>query len=157
MQWIPMYLNIWKQTYFINMPPSAANPFIWLVVIQSLSHIQLFVTPRTAACQASLSLTFSQIHLLPDSPSPRFCPSSCPLNWWCHPSISSSATHFSFCLQSLPVSVSFPISGLFTSGDQSIGASASASVLPMNIQRCFPLELTGLIALLFKGLSKVFS
>ena len=132
MQWIPMYLNIWKQTYFINMPPSAANPFIWLVVIQSLSHIQLFVTPRTAACQASLSLTFSQIHLLPDSPSPRFCPSSCPLNWWCHPSISSSATLFSFCLQSFPPSGSFPMSQLFTLGGQRTGTSDSASGFTSN-------------------------
>ena len=60
------------------------------------------------------------------SPSPRVCPSSCPLNWWYHPTISSSAALFSFCLQSFPASGSFPMSWLFTSGGQSIGASASA-------------------------------
>ena len=61
MQWISMYLNIRKQMYFINMPPCAENPFIWLAVVQSLSRIQLFATPWPAACQSSLSLTFSQI------------------------------------------------------------------------------------------------
>ena len=90
------------------------------------------------------------------SPSPEVCPSSCPLNRWYHLTISSSAVPFSFCLQFLPVSGSFPISWLFTSGVQSIGASASASVLPMNIQGWFPLRFTGLI-LLSKGLSRVFS
>ena len=73
-----------------------------------------------------------------------------------HPAISSSAIPFSSCLQSFPVSRSFPMSQLFTSGGQSIGASASASVLPMTIQDWFSLGLTGLITLLSKGLSKVF-
>ena len=91
------------------------------------------------------------------SPSPRVCPSSCQLNWWCHPTISSSVTLFSFWLQSFPASGSFPVScQLFASGGQSIGASGSAAVLPMNIQAWFPLELTGLI-LLSEGLSRVFS
>ena len=75
--------------------------------------------------------------------SPRVCSNSCPLSWWCHPTISSSVTHFSPCPQSFPASGSFPMSGLFTWGGQSIGASASASVLPMNIQGWFPLRLTG--------------
>ena len=85
------------------------------------------------------------------------CSNSCPLSWWCHPTISSSASSFSFCLQSFPASASFPMSHLFTSDGQSIGASASASVLPMNIQGWHPLGLTGLISLLSKGLSRVFS
>ena len=68
---------------------------------------------------------------------------SCPLNRWCHPTISSSVVPFSFCLQSLPASGSFPMSWLFLSGGQRIGASASASVLLMNIQDWFPLGLTG--------------
>ena len=90
------------------------------------------------------------------SPSPVVCPNSCPLSQWCHPIISSSVFPFSFCLQSFPASGSFPVCRLLASGDQSIGASASASILPMNIQSWFPLELTGLIALLSRGLSRGF-
>ena len=70
--------------------------------------------------------------------SPGVCPNSSPLNWWCHPTISSSVALF-FCLQSFPASESFLMSGLFASGSQSTGASASTSVLPMNIQGWFPL------------------
>ena len=82
---------------------------------------------------------------------PRTCSNSCPLSWWCHPTISSSVIPFSSCLQSFPASGSFPMSQFFASGGQSIGISASASVLPMNIQDWFPLELTGLISLQSKG------
>ena len=89
------------------------------------------------------------------SPSPRVSPSSCPLHQWCHPPISSDAL-FSFCPQSFRASGSFPMSWLFTSGDQDIGASASASVLPMSIHGWFPLGWT-LISLLSKGLSRVIS
>ena len=89
--------------------------------------------------------------------SPRLCSSSGQLSWWCHSIISSSAAHFSSCPQSFPASGSFPVSQLFTSGGQSIGASDSASILPMNIQDWFPLGWTGLISLLAKGLSRVFS
>ena len=88
---------------------------------------------------------------------PGVCSNSCPLSQWCHPTISSSAAPFSFCLQSFPASGYFPVNQLFTSGGQSIGASASESALPMNIQGWFPLGLTGLISLLSKGLSRVFS
>ena len=80
------------------------------------------------------------------------CSNSCPLSQWCDTAISSSVTHFSSCSQTLPASGSFPMSHLFASGDQSIGASASASVLPLNIQDWFPLGLTGLISLLPKRL-----
>ena len=85
------------------------------------------------------------------------CSSSCPLSWWWHPTISSSVTLFSSCPQSFPASGSFPMSWLFISDGQSIGASASASALPMIIQGWFPLGLTGLISLLSRGLSRVFS
>ena len=97
---------------------------------------------------------------------PGACSNSCPWSWWYHPTISSSVIPFSSCLQSFPASgikdqrsqhQSFPVSWLFTWGGQSIGASASASVLPMNIQGWSPLGLTGLISLLFKRLSRVFS
>ena len=81
------------------------------------------------------------------SPFPRVCSKSCPLNQWCHPTISSSVVPFSSCLQSFSASGSFPVSQFFTSGSQSIGVSASALVLPMNIQDWFPLGLTGLISL----------
>ena len=84
------------------------------------------------------------------SQSSGVCSNSWPLSRWCHPTISSSVVPFSSCLQSFPASGSSPMSWLFTSGDQSIGASATASVLPMNIQDWFPLGLTGLISLLSK-------
>ena len=93
------------------------------------------------------------------------CPSTTPgaysnlclLSWWCHPTISSSVVPFSSSLQSFPTSGSFPMSHLFASGGQSIGVSASASVLPMNIQDWSPLGWTGWISLLSKGCSRVFS
>ena len=91
------------------------------------------------------------------SPSSGACSNSSPLSRWCHPTILSSVFPFSSCLQSFPASGSFPVSWLFTSGGQSTGASASASVLPMPIQGWFPLGLTDLISLLSKGLSRVFS
>ena len=80
------------------------------------------------------------------SPTPRVYSSSCPLNWWCHPTISSSVIPFS-CLQSFPASGSFSVSQFFTSGTQSTGVSASTSVLPMNIQGWFPLRWTGWISM----------
>ena len=83
------------------------------------------------------------------------CSNSCPLSQWCHPTISSSVSRFFSCPQSFPASRSFLMSWLFTSGDQSIGASVS--VLPMNIQGWYLLRLTGLISLQSKGLSRVFS
>ena len=84
-------------------------------------------------------------------------PNSCPSSRWCHPAISSSVVPFSSCPQSLPASESFPMSQLFAWGDQSIGVSALASVLPMNTQDWSPLEWTGWISLQSKGLSRVFS
>ena len=109
----------------------------------SLSVVSDSANPWTAACQDSLSITNSQA-----------CSDSCPLSWWCHPTISSSLVPFS-CLQSF--SGSFPMSQFFTSGGQSIGASPSLSVLPVNIQDRFPLGLTGWISLEYNGLSSIFS
>ena len=113
--------------------------------VQLLSRVRFFVTPWTAACQASLSVTNSWSLLKLMS-----------IELVMPPTISSSVVPFSSCLQSFPASGSFPKSQ-FSSGGQSIGASASASVLPMSIQDYFPLRLTGLIYLLSKGLSRVFS
>ena len=106
---------------------------------------------------------FSQPHglqhvrLLCPSLSPRVCSSSYALNRWCHPTIPCPVAFLSSHLQSFPASGSFPVSQFFASGGQSIGASASASVLPKSIQGWFPLRLTGLISLLSKGLSRDFS
>ena len=91
------------------------------------------------------------------STTPRVYSNSCPLSRWCHPPISSSAVPFSARLQSFAASRSFQMSQFFTSGGQSIGVSASASVLPMTVQDWFPLGWTGWISLQFKGLSRVFS
>ena len=88
--------------------------------VQSLSHVRLFATPWTAACQASLP-----------SSTPRVHPNSCPSSRWCHPTISSSVVPFSSCPQSFPALGSFPMSQLFAWGGQSIGVSASTSVFPM--------------------------
>ena len=91
------------------------------------------------------------------SPTPGVDSNSCPLSWWCHPTISSSVVSFSSCFQSFPVSGSFPMSQCFPSGGQSIGVSASASVLPMNIQDWLPLRWTDWISLQSRGLSRVLS
>ena len=133
-----------------------ADHFSLFVVVQSLSHVHLFTTPWTAVCQASLSFTIP-CSLLKLMSIESVMPSShlilCrPLSFsviLCHPLL--------LLLQSFPASGSFPMSQLFESGDQSIGASASVPVLPMNIQDWFPLGLTGLISLQSKGLSKIVS
>ena len=91
------------------------------------------------------------------SPTPRIHPNPCPSSWWCHLTISSSVIPFSSCPQSFPTSGSFQMSQLFASGGQSIGVSASTSVLPMNTQDWSPLGWTGWISLQSKGLSRVFS
>ena len=114
-------------------------------VVQLLSCI-LFVTPWMTATRLPCP-----------SPSPRVYSNSSPLSQWCYSTISSSVVSFSSCFQSFPELGSFLMPWLFASGGQNIGASVSALVLPMNIQGWFPLGLTGLIALLSKGLSRVFS
>ena len=126
--------------------PLVTLKYIQFSSVQSLSRVQLFSTPWTAAHQASLSITNSQ-NLL----------NSCPSSWRCHPSFSTCVVPFSSCLQSFPPSRSFLMNQLFTSDGQNIGALASASVLPVNIQDCFPLGLTDLISLQSKGPSRVFS
>ena len=91
------------------------------------------------------------------TPTPGVHSNSCPLSWWCHPTVSFSVIPFYSHLQSFPASGSFPMSQLFTSSGQSIGVSASASVLPMNTHNWSPLGRTGWISLQSKGLSRVFS
>ena len=121
-----------EDSYTHRFLPEETN-YIYSSVTQSFSHIWLFVTPWTAACQASCP-----------SPLPGAHSNSCLSRWWCHPTISTSVVPFSCSLQSFPVSGSFPMSQFFVSGGQSIGASAT--VLPMNTQDWFTLGLTGLIS-----------
>ena len=117
-----------------------------LAAVQSLSDVRLFAAPR---------MQHSRLPYPP--PTSRVCSNSCRLSQWCHPTISSSVIPFSSCLLFFPPSGSFKMSWLFISGGHSNGASDSASVLRMNIQGWFHLELTGWISLQSKGLSRVFS
>ena len=111
----------------------------------------------TQSCLTLQSHRLQHARLPCPSPTPGACSNSCELNQWWHPTISSSVIPFSSCLQSFPASGAFPMSQFFTSSGQSIGASAPASVLPMNIQDWFPLGWTGWISLHSKGLSRVVS
>ena len=124
---------------------------IWCLSVQSVqfSHSVVYDSLRPHEPQ----------HTRPPcpSPTPRVYPNSCPLSRWCHLTISSSVVPFSSWLQSFPASGSFPMSHLFTSGGQSIGASASTSVLPMNTQDWSSLGWTRWMSLQSKGLSRVFS
>ena len=134
----PVYEVLWglDRSHIIYLPCNV------VLVVQLLSHISLFATPWPAVCQACLQeCVQTHVHWVRDAIQPS------------HPLLPP----FSFCLQSSPASGPFPMSGLFASGGQRIGASALASVLPMNSQGCFPSGLTGLISLQSKGLSRVFS
>ena len=118
---------------------------LFAVVFDSLSHVWLW--PHG----------LQHVRLSYLSPLPRTCLYSCQLSWWYHPTISSSVMPFSYCFQSFPASGSSLMNRLFTSGGQIIGASVSGSVLLVNIQVWCPLELTGLISLQSKELSRVFN
>ena len=135
-----------KKVTSSRIPQFLRSIFSSVSSVQSLSRVQLFSTPWTTACQASLSITnsrslFKLVHRVGDAIQPYY------------PLLSPFSSH----LQSFPASESFPMNQFFTSGGQSIRASASASVLPMNIQDWFPVGLTGCISLQSKGLSRVFS
>ena len=128
---------------FLHPRDKSHFPLYQFSSVQSLSCVQLFVTPWTAACQAYLSIINSQSLLKLMSIEPVMASNHL---IFCIP--------FSSCFQSFPAPGSFPMSQFFTSGGQSIGASASASILPINIQDWFPLRLTGLISSLSKGFSR---
>ena len=140
-------------TVVMSPPPQSQG---WTVVVLS---------PPQSSVQFSCSVVPDSLrphglqHARPPcpSPTPGVYSNLCPLSRWCHPTISSSVIPFFSCLQSFPASVSFPMSQLLALGSQSIGASASASVLPINIQDWFPLGWTGWISLQSKELSRVFS
>ena len=127
------------------------KPFLfnWWLFLLLLSH--------SVVSDSLLLHGLKNDRLLCPSLSPRVCSNSCPSSQWCHLTISSSAVPFSTSLQSFPASGSFAMNQFFISGGQSIGASASASVLSVNIQGWFPLGLSGLISLQSKGLSRAFS
>ena len=131
--------------------------FIWISKEKYFIHIQ-FSSVQSLSHVCSLLPHESQ-HARPPcpSPSPRVHSNSRPSSWWCHPAILSSVIPFSSCLQSLPVSESFPMSQLFAWGGQSTGVSALASFLAKNTQDWSPLEWTGWMSLQSKGLSRVFS
>ena len=126
---------------FQSSPASGSFPVsrLYVYIFQSLSCVQLFATTWTARLPCPLS-------------TPGACSNSCPLSRWCHPTNSSSVIPFSSCLQYFSASGSFPISWLFASCGQIIGTSASASVLPMNIQGWFPFGLTGLIKTIYMSI-----
>ena len=114
-------------------------------------------SPVAQSCLTLQPHGLQHTRLTHPSPAPGAWSNPCPSSQWCHPTISSSVIPFSSCLQSFPASGSFQMSQFFATGGQSIGASASTSVLPMNIQDWFPLGLPDLISLQSKGLSRVFS
>ena len=140
---------IWETTKM----PFVTKDIFWKEKFGSESSLQL------SCSVVSNSLWLYGLHARHPCPSSTsgVYSNSCPLSPWCHPAISSSVLPFFSSVQSFPASVSFPICQLFTSGGQSIGVSASASVLPMNIQDWSPLGWTGWISLHSKGLSRVFS
>ena len=127
--------------------------------IYQLSNKNVSVQFSSVAQSCLILRTHGLQHARPPclSPTPRVYPSSCPLSRWCHPTISSSVIPFSSHLQSFSASGSFPMSQVFAWGGQSIGVSASASVLPMNTHDWFPLGWTGWISLQSKEVSRVFS
>ena len=125
--------------------PSTSDPLFLLLF--SLSVVSDSLQPRG----------LQHVRLPCPSPSLGACSNSCPLSWWCRPTISFSVVPFSSCPQSFPASGSFPVSQLFASGGQSIGVSASTAVLPMNTQDWSPLGWIGWISWQSKGLSRVFS
>ena len=137
--------------------------FTWSIYCNLLIKWDLYNWSEFCSVQSSVMSSSLCLHglqharLLRPSPTSGAYSNSCSLSWWCHPTISSSVGPFSSCIQSFPASGSFQMSQLFASGSQSIGVSASASVLPMNIQDWFPLGWIASISLQSKGLSRVFS
>ena len=142
----PFFLALWLEFFFLLSP--------------SLFSFCAFTSVQFSCSVVSDSSRPHELqHARPPcpSPTPGIHSNSCPSSWWCHPAISSSVVPFSSCPWPFQASGSFPMSQLFASGGQSIGASASTSVLPMNTQDLSPLGWTGWISLQSMGLSRVFS
>ena len=158
-----MEMGKWKKNIHLHNRKSEDEVWDWYIFLRNWIFKNMY--RKISSVQFSRSVVSNSLwpHGLQHpripclTPTPRAYSNSCPLSWWCHPTISSSVVPFSLLLQSFPASGYFQMSQLFTSGGQSIGVSASASVLPKNIQDWFPLGWTGLISLQSKGLSRVFS
>ena len=144
--YIKIYINILYNLFQKIGVNISQTYFIKLSSVQSLSRVQLLRPHKLQHARPPCP-----------SPTPRVHPNSCASSWWCHPAISPSVDPFSSCPQSLPTSESLPLSQLFAWGGQSIGVSASASVLPKTTQDWSPSEWTGWISLQSNGLSRVFS
>ena len=155
-----LYIYIYIYTFFKETFPNhrSRTVIFWAVfivpVVTAITTCHYFYVQFSCSVVSDSLQPHGLQHVRPHcpSPTPGACSNSCPSSQWCHPTISSSVIPFSSCLQSFPASGSFQMSQFFTSGGQSIGVSASASVLPMNIQDWFPLGWTGLISLPSKGL-----
>ena len=149
--------NLSQHPFLLSLDAALGYFSVAALAKTSRSELHLFTIPSVLSVQ-SLSHVHLQ-HSRPPctSPTPGVYSNSCRLSWWCHPTISSSVIPFYYCLKSFPASGYFPMSWFFASGGQSIGVSASASILPMNIQDWFPLGWTRWMFLQSKGLSRVFS
>ena len=165
--WCNQVNKYFKKRYHV-FPKKSGKPLIdsgvlvkyWVCGWKCVQFEWRFIAQFSSVTQWCLTLWSHKLqHARPPypSPTPGAFSNSCPSSWWCHPTISSSVIIFSSHLQSFPASESFPMSQFFTSGGQSIEVSASASVLPMNIQDWFSSGWTGWISLQSKGLSRVFS
>ena len=156
--YIYLFFSLWLISLSVTVSRSthiAENGTISFLLWLSNSPLYIYCCSITKLCLTLQSNGLQHARLPCPSPSPEICLSSCPLNQWCHSTISSPVILFS-CFQSFPESGSFPMRQLTASGGQSIGISALASVLPKSIQGWFPLRLTSLISLLSKGLSSDF-
>ena len=159
-----LMVAVWQISKWQGWLPSLLSYYPTLFHLAFLTLSSYFSVRSCISVQFSFSVVSSSLwphglqhtRLTGSSPTPGTCSNSRPLSWWCHTTFSSSVVPFSSCLQSFPAR-SFPMSQFFPSGGQSIGASALASVLPMNIQDWFPVGLTGWISLQSKGRSRVFS
>ena len=147
-------LSIYFQLWCVSYPRNFALLYEWLGALPPFSSVQFSHSVTSDSFRPH-----EQHYAMPPgpSPTPRVYSNSCPLSWWCHPTISSSVVSFSSRPQSFPASGPFQTSQFFASGGQSIGVSASASVLPVNTQDWSPLGWTGWISLQSKGLSRVFN
>ena len=142
---------------FSNKETSFEKRYRFMLISDFSAILSLFLLSCSVVSDSLWPHGLQHARLPCPSPTPGACSNSCPWNQWCHPTISSSVIPFSSCPQSFPASGSFPVNQFFTAGGQTIGVSASESVLPMNIQDWFPSGLTGWISFQSKGFSRVVS
>ena len=162
--YLPVLKNLWGGSYHCYTEEEWIIFILWTIQKPTVNWTRMEFEHCCCSCSVAKSYLIlcdprglQHARLPCPSLSPGVCSNSCPLSQWCHPTTSSSAIPLSSCLSSFPASGPFPVSQFFIPSSQSIVALAPASVLPMNIQGWFLLGLTGLISLLSKGLSRVFS